>query len=68
MANAAETIRFVCTGEFLKKSLLCNKNNFVAATCRKKSNRTEFVRLFVATKNKFSSTHEADVAETCRYY
>ena len=42
----------------------------------KKPNQTEFVRLVVATKfcwreifsHKFSSTHEADVAETCRYH
>ena len=55
------------TGEFLRKSLFLQQN-FVAATCRKKSNQTEFVRLAAATKillqmqrfsQKFSSTHEA---------
>ena len=43
------TNRFVCTGEFLGKSLSLQQN-FVAATSRKKSNQTEIVRLVAATK------------------
>ena len=41
---------FVCTEEFLLKSL-SPQQNFVAATSRKKSNRTEFVRLVAATNS-----------------
>ena len=40
---------FVCTGEILLKPL-SPQQNFVAATCRKKSNQAEFVLLVVATK------------------
>ena len=47
--HVAATNRFVCTGEFLWKSL-SPQQNFVAATSRKKSNQTEFVRLVAATK------------------
>ena len=47
--HVAVTNRFVCTGEFLGKSLSLQRN-FVAATSRKKSNQTEFVRLVAATK------------------
>ena len=46
--HVAATNRFVCTGEFLWKSL-SPKQNFVAATSRKKSSQTEFVRLVAAT-------------------
>ena len=45
----AATNRFVCTGEFLWKSL-SPRQNFVAATSRKKSNQTESVRLVAAPK------------------
>ena len=70
--HIAATNRFVCTGEFLWKSLSLQQN-FVAATCCKKSNQTGFVLLIAATKlycrdkdfhKKFSSTHEA----ICRCY
>ena len=44
----AATNRFVRTEEFLWKSL-SPQQNFVAATCRKKSNQTEFVWLVTAT-------------------
>ena len=47
--HVAATNRFVCTGEFLWKSL-SPQQNFVAATSRKKSNQTESVRLVAATK------------------
>ena len=47
--HVAATNRFVCTGEFLWKSLSLQQN-FVAATCCKNSNQTEFVRLVAATK------------------
>ena len=47
--HIAATNRSVCTGEFLWKSFSLQQN-FVAATCCKKSNRTEFVRLIAATK------------------
>ena len=48
--HVAGTNRFVCTGEFLWKSL-SPQQNFVAATSRKKSNQTESVRLVAATNS-----------------
>ena len=48
--HVAATNCFVCTEEFLLKSL-SPQQNFVAATSRKKSNRTEFVRLVAATNS-----------------
>ena len=68
------TNRFVCTGEFLSKPL-SPQQNFVAVTSRKKSNRTEFVRLVAVTKfccgdkdfHKYSPVHtKRFVAVTCR--
>ena len=64
--RVAATNRFVCTGNFLRKSPSLQQN-FVEATRCKKSNQTEFVRLIAATKfccrdrfsQNFSSTHEA---------
>ena len=47
--HVAATNHFVCTGEFLWKSLSLQQN-FVAATSCKKSNRTEFARLVAVTK------------------
>ena len=47
--HVVATNHFVCSGEFLWKSLSLQQN-FVTATCCKKSNQTEFVRLFTATK------------------
>ena len=47
--HVTATNRFVCTGEFLWKSLSLQQN-FVTATCRKKSNQTEFVRLLALIK------------------
>ena len=47
--HIAATNRFVCTGEFLWKSL-SPQRNFGAATSRKKSSQTESVRLVAATK------------------
>ena len=73
--HVAATNRFVCTGEFLWKSL-SPKKNFVAATSRKKSSQTEFVRLVAATKfccsdkdfhkNSPVHTERFTVAATCR--
>ena len=63
--HIAATNRFVCTGEFLWQSLSLQQN-FIAATCCKKSNQTGFVLLIAATKlycrdkdfhKKFSCTH-----------
>ena len=48
--HVAATNCFVCTGEFLWKSL-SPQQNFVAATRRKKSNQTESARLVVATNS-----------------
>ena len=72
--RVAATNRFVCAGEFLWK-FLSPQHNFVAATSRKKSNHTEFVRLVAATKfccidkdfYKNSPVHtKRFVAATCR--
>ena len=72
--QVAATNRVVCAGKFLWKSLSL-QHNFVAATSRKKSNQTEFVRLVAATKlccrdkhfHKNSPTHtKGFVAATCR--
>ena len=48
--HVAATNRFVCTGEFLWKSL-SPQQNFVAATSRIISNQTESVRLVAATES-----------------
>ena len=66
--HIAATNRFVCTGEFLGKSLSLQRN-FVAATSCKKSNQTEIVQLNCCSdkiqlqrqrfSQKFSSTHDA---------
>ena len=72
--HVAATNRFVCTRELLRKSWSLQRN-FVAATCCKNSNQTEFVRLFAATKfscsdkdfHKISPVHKKRfVAAMCR--
>ena len=72
--HVAATNRFMCTGEFLWKSL-SPQRNFVTATSHKKSNQTESVQLVAATKfccsnkdvHKNSPVHTKPfVTETCR--
>ena len=74
LRHIATTNRFVCAWEFLWKSLSLQQN-FVAATCCKKSNQTESVRLVAVTKfccrdkdfHKISAVHtKRFVAAMCR--
>ena len=70
--HVAATNRFVCTGEFLWKSL-SPQQNLVAATSRKKSNQTEFAQLVAATKfcvetkifTKFLQYTQSDLSPRC---
>ena len=73
--HVAATNRFVCTGEFLWKSLSLQQN-FVAATSRTDSVWFDFLRLVAATKfccgdkdfHKNSPVHtKRFVAATCRF-
>ena len=65
--HVAATNRFVCTGEFLWKSL-SPKQNFVAATSRKKSSQTEFVRLVAATSVAYTRSDSRSLQRVASTY
>ena len=65
--HVAATNSFVCTGEFLWKSL-SPKQNFVAATSRKKSSQTEFVRLVAATSVAYTRSDSRSLQRVASTY
>ena len=65
--HVAATNSFVCTGEFLWKSL-SPKQNFVAATSRKKSSQTEFVRLVAATSVAYTRSDSRSLQRVSSTY
>ena len=65
--HVATTNSFVCTGEFLWKSL-SPKQNFVAATSRKKSSQTEFVRLVAATSVAYTRSDSRSLQRVASTY
>ena len=65
--HVAATNSFVCTGEFLWKSL-SPKQNFVAATSRRKSSQTEFVRLVAATSVAYTRSDSRSLQRVASTY